>query len=262
VSDLFAETEPTAPPARRLPRVEIYTDGAGKRNPDGPSGWGVVLSSGRHRKEMHGGSASTTNNRTELTAVIEAINALKGPSEVQLFTDSEYVRRGITEWIHIWRKRGWTTADKRPVRNSELWRALDDAARRHHIQWRWVRGHDGNPGNERADVLANLGAAEHASSRPSDATATAIIDGDYVNAFIAGDPRLSNLASLLVLAMLGRGRERGGGADLSEPECEVVERDTAAIMLGRVSADRVVPARRRFCTKACPAAMVRRRPAV
>jgi ribonuclease HI len=98
----------------------------------------------------------------ELTAVIEALNALKGPSEVELFTDSEYVRKGITEWIHNWKARGWKTVDRRPVKNSDLWTALDDAARRHRIRWRWVRGHQGNPGNERADALANLGAAEHA----------------------------------------------------------------------------------------------------
>ena len=165
VTDVFAETDPEAPPARRLPRVEIYTDGACKRNPDGPGGWGVVLSSGRHRREMHGGSPRTTNNRMELTAVIEALNALKGPSEVELFTDSLYVRNGITDWIHNWKKRGWKTAGKQPVKNSDLWRALDDAAQRHRIQWRWVRGHDGNPGNERADALANLGAAEHAPNR-------------------------------------------------------------------------------------------------
>jgi ribonuclease HI len=98
----------------------------------------------------------------ELTAVIEALNALKRPSEVELLTDSEYVRKGITEWIHNWKKRGWKTADKRRIKNSDLWRALDDATRRHRIQWRWVKGHDGNPGNERVDTLANLGAAEHA----------------------------------------------------------------------------------------------------
>jgi ribonuclease HI len=160
VSDLFAEPEPTAPGAPLL-RVEIYTDGACKRNPDGPGGWGVVLFSGRHRKELHGGSPSTTNNRMELTAVIKALDALRGPSEVELFTDSEHVRKGITEWIHNWKQRDWKTADKRPVKNSDLWRELEDAARPHRIQWRWVRGHDGNPGNERADALANLGAAEH-----------------------------------------------------------------------------------------------------
>jgi ribonuclease HI len=150
------------PPSAVLPHVVIYTDGACKRNPDGPGGWGVVLLSGPHRKELHGGAASTTNNRMELTAVIQALLALKGPSEVELFTDSEYVRRGITEWIHNWKTRGWQTRDKKPVKNVDLWRALDEAARRHRIEWRWVRGHTGNPGNERADALANLGAAEHA----------------------------------------------------------------------------------------------------
>jgi ribonuclease HI len=161
MTDVFAETEPDKPAAGPRPRVVIYTDGACKRNPNGPGGWGVVLSSGSHRKELHGGSPSTTNNRMELTAVIEALTALNGPSDVELFTDSEYVRKGITEWIHTWTKRGWTTAGKKPVKNSDLWRVLDDAARRHRIKWRWVKGHNGDPGNERADVLANLGAAEH-----------------------------------------------------------------------------------------------------
>ena len=139
----------------------IYTDGSCKRNPDGPGGWGVVLSSGRHQKELYGGAPSTTNNRMELTAVIEALTALKGPSEVELFTDSEYVRKGITEWIHNWKRRGWLTADKKPVKNADLWRALDEAARRHQVDWRWVKGHAGTPGNERADALANLGAEQH-----------------------------------------------------------------------------------------------------
>lgn len=162
MGDLFAGPEPESPAAQPLPHVEIYTDGACKRNPDGPGGWGVILSSGRHRKELHGGSPSTTNNRMELTAVIEALNALKGPSNIELFTDSQYVRKGITEWIHRWKRHGWKTTDKRPVKNSDLWRALDDATRRHHIHWRWVKGHNGDPGNERADELANQGAAEHA----------------------------------------------------------------------------------------------------
>ena len=161
VTELFAETGPETAPDRPRPRVEIYTDGACKGN-DGPGGWGAVLLSGPHRKELYGGTPTSTNNRMELTAVIEALNALKGPSDVVLFTDSEYVRKGITEWIHNWKKRAWTTADKRPVKNTDLWRALDDAAQRHHVQWRWVKGHNGNPGNERADALANLGAAEHA----------------------------------------------------------------------------------------------------
>lgn len=162
MTDLFAVTEPAAPTPRPPARVVIYTDGACKRNPDGPGGWGAVLSSGPHRKELRGGSPRTTNNRMELTAVIEALTALKGPSEVDLFTDSEYVRKGITQWIHAWKKRGWTTAAKQPVKNSDLWRALDEATRGHRIAWHWVKGHNGDPGNERADELANLGAAEHA----------------------------------------------------------------------------------------------------
>ena len=162
MSDVFAETEPNEPAGGGpMPRVVIYTDGACKRNPNGPGGWGVVLASGPHRKELHGGAPSTTNNRMELTAVIEALTALKGPSKVELFTDSEYVRKGITEWIHNWKKRDWMTADKKPVKNSDLWRVLEYATRRHRIKWRWVKGHDGDPGNERADALANLGAAEH-----------------------------------------------------------------------------------------------------
>ncbi|MGH8861685.1 MAG: ribonuclease HI [Jatrophihabitantaceae bacterium] len=150
-----------------MPRVVIYTDGSCKRNPDGPGGWGAVLSSGRHERELHGGSSSTTNNRMELTAVIEALTALKGPSEVELFTDSEYVRKGITEWIHNWKRRGWTTAGRQPVKNADLWRALDDAARRHRVEWHWVKGHAGTPGNERADELANLGATENSGAADS-----------------------------------------------------------------------------------------------
>jgi ribonuclease HI len=147
---------------RSAPQVVIYTDGACKRNPDGPGGWGAILTSGPHVKELFGGSPSTTNNRMELTAVIEALTALKAPSTVELFTDSEYVRKGITEWIHNWKRRGWVTSDKKPVKNADLWRALDEAAGRHQVEWRWVKGHNGDPGNERADALANLGAAEHA----------------------------------------------------------------------------------------------------
>ena len=148
MTDLFAQTEPEAAPATPLPRVVIYTDGACKRNPDGPGGWGVVLSSGPHRKELHGGSPSTTNNRMELTAVIEALAALTRPSEVELFTDSQYVRRGITEWIQNWKKRGWLTMDKKPVKNVDLWQALDEIRLPHRIKWRWVKGHSGDPGNE------------------------------------------------------------------------------------------------------------------
>ncbi len=136
--------------------VIIYTDGACKGNP-GPGGWGVWLRYGGHEREMFGGEARTTNNRMELTAVIQALAALKRPCEVTLFTDSQYVRKGITEWIHGWKQRGWLTADRKPVKNAELWRALDGEASRHRVDWRWVKGHAGDEGNERADALANRG---------------------------------------------------------------------------------------------------------
>ena len=141
-----------------MKHVEIYTDGACKGNP-GPGGWGVVLKSGTLEKEMFGGELSTTNNRMEMMAVIEALSALKQPCEVTLYLDSEYVRKGITEWIKGWKARGWLTAAKQPVKNAELWRRLDAvlAEGGHKIDWRWVRGHAGNPGNERADALANRG---------------------------------------------------------------------------------------------------------
>jgi ribonuclease HI len=141
--------------------VTIYTDGACKGNP-GPGGWGAWLAAGGHEKELWGGEALTTNNRMELTAVIEALKALKRASRVELHTDSQYVRQGITEWIHNWKRRNWKTADNKPVKNADLWRLLDDVAAQHQVAWHWVRGHDGNPGNERADRLANRGAAEHA----------------------------------------------------------------------------------------------------
>lgn len=137
-------------------RVEIYTDGACKGNP-GPGGWGAWLRWGDHEKELWGGEALTTNNRMELTAVIEALTALKRPTSVVLHTDSEYVRNGITTWIHGWKKRGWLTADKKPVKNRELWQRLDELTRGHQVDWRWVKGHAGDPGNERADALANRG---------------------------------------------------------------------------------------------------------
>ena len=139
--------------------ITIYTDGACKGNP-GPGGWGAWLKTGAHEKELWGGEAVTTNNRMELTAVIEALAALKRNSHVQLYTDSQYVRQGITTWIHNWKQRGWKTADKQPVKNIDLWQRLDALVALHQIEWRWVKGHAGDPGNERADTLANRGAAE------------------------------------------------------------------------------------------------------
>lgn len=136
--------------------IEIWTDGACSGNP-GPGGWGALLKVGDREKEMFGGDPSTTNNRMELTAAIEALNALKGPSKVTLHTDSTYVKDGLTKWIHGWKKNGWKTAAKKPVKNKELWQALDDACARHDITWRWVKGHAGDEGNERADALARKG---------------------------------------------------------------------------------------------------------
>ncbi len=139
--------------------VEIYTDGACRGNP-GPGGWGVLLIAGKHQKTLHGGERETTNNRMELTAAIEALNALKGQSRVILYTDSKYVMDGINDWMPNWKKRGWKTAARKPVKNKDLWQALDDAVGRHDLDWRWVKGHDGNPGNEMADELANRGIDE------------------------------------------------------------------------------------------------------
>lgn len=140
------------------PQVVIYTDGACKGNP-GPGGWGAWLVAGSHEKELFGGERSTTNNRMELTAVIEALASLKRTCDVTIYTDSEYVRKGITEWLPGWKARGWKTADKKPVKNVELWQRLEALASLHHVHWRWVKGHAGDPGNERADALANRGAA-------------------------------------------------------------------------------------------------------
>jgi ribonuclease HI len=134
--------------------VEIYTDGACRGNP-GPGGWAALLTYGHHEKELLGAERLTTNNRMELTAVIKALEALKRPAKVNLYTDSEYVRRGITEWMSAWKARGWRTADRKPVKNQDLWQRLDELAARHDIQWHWVPGHAGVPGNERVDRLAN-----------------------------------------------------------------------------------------------------------
>ncbi len=141
-----------------MAEVTIYTDGACKGNP-GPGGWGAWLKSGEHEKELFGGERLTTNNRMELTAVIEALAVLKVRTQVTLYTDSEYVRNGITTWIHGWKARGWKTADKKPVKNVELWQRLDSLNASHAVTWRWVKGHSGDPGNERADGLANRGVA-------------------------------------------------------------------------------------------------------
>jgi ribonuclease HI len=138
--------------------VEIYTDGACKGNP-GPGGWGALLRWGRREKELFGGEPDTTNNRMELTAVIRALEALNRPARVAVFTDSEYVRKGITEWLAGWKRRGWKTADRKPVKNEALWRRLDDLASRHEVKWHWVKGHSGHAENERADALANRGVA-------------------------------------------------------------------------------------------------------
>jgi len=134
--------------------VEIFTDGACKGNP-GPGGWGAILRMGEHEKELSGSEAGTTNNRMELMAAIRALQALKQPCRVTLHTDSKYVLDGITKWVFGWQKNGWKTADKKPVKNGELWRELVDATRPHKLEWVWVKGHDGHPENERADRLAS-----------------------------------------------------------------------------------------------------------
>lgn len=140
----------------KMNEIEIYTDGACRGNP-GPGGWGAILIAGRHRKELYGGEKETTNNRMELMAVIEALRALKRPCRIVLHTDSQYVKKGITEWIFDWKRRGWKTAAKKPVKNADLWEILDEAQAAHEIDWRWVKGHAGHPENEKADELANLG---------------------------------------------------------------------------------------------------------
>lgn len=137
-----------------MDRVEVFTDGACRGNP-GPGGWGALLRFKGVEKELYGAVRQTTNNRMEMTAVISALQALKRPCVVDITTDSEYVRKGITEWLAQWKKRGWKTASKKPVKNEDLWRQLDDAAARHTVHWHWVKGHSGHPENERADSLAN-----------------------------------------------------------------------------------------------------------
>ena len=138
--------------------VDIYTDGACKGNP-GPGGWGVWLQAGPHEKALFGGEAHTTNNRMELRAVIEGLQAIKRPCRITLYLDSQYVRQGITSWIHNWKRNGWKTADKKPVKNADLWQQLDALVQNspHQLRWEWIKGHAGNPGNEKADELANRG---------------------------------------------------------------------------------------------------------
>lgn len=147
--------------------VEIYTDGACKGNP-GPGGWGALLRYGKVEKQLRGGDPMTTNNRMELSAAIYALRALKRPCQVHLYTDSEYLRKGITEWLPNWKRNGWRTAAKQPVKNADLWQALEQAAQPHQIQWHWVKGHSGHPENELVDQLANLAIEElrQASSTP------------------------------------------------------------------------------------------------
>ncbi|MCL7744472.1 ribonuclease HI [Guyparkeria hydrothermalis] len=154
--------QPDTPSSDRRKVVHAWTDGGCRGNP-GPGGWGAVLRFGEHERDLWGADTETTNNRMELTAAIEALEALKEPCEVHLTTDSQYVRQGITEWIHNWRRRNWRTAAGKPVKNADLWRRLEQAAERHHVQWHWTRGHVGHPENERADQLANRAMDEAAA---------------------------------------------------------------------------------------------------
>jgi ribonuclease HI len=139
--------------------VEIYTDGACKGNP-GPGGWGALLRYGKHEKQLYGGERETTNNRMELLAVIEGLRSLKRASKVRITTDSQYVKNGITQWIHNWKRNGWKTAARKPVKNADLWQRLEQEVTRHEISWHWVKGHSGHPENEMADSLANKGVEE------------------------------------------------------------------------------------------------------
>ena len=142
-----------------MEEVEIYTDGACRGNP-GPGGWGAIMRFGVHEKELWGGEPDTTNNRMEMMAAIRALEALKRPVSVKIYTDSQYLQKGISYWIHGWKKRGWMTKGKQPVKNVDLWQALDELTSQHHAKWLWVKGHAGHPENERADVLAGLGLIE------------------------------------------------------------------------------------------------------
>jgi ribonuclease HI len=142
-----------------MKKIEVFTDGACKGNP-GPGGWGALLRYRDNERSLYGGESHTTNNRMELRAAIEALNALKEPCEVTLTTDSQYVRKGITEWIENWKKRGWRTAGREPVKNVDLWQALDAQCQRHTVHWHWIKGHSGHRENELADALANRGIAE------------------------------------------------------------------------------------------------------
>ncbi|WP_067817599.1 ribonuclease HI [Actinomadura kijaniata] len=161
MNGLFEVDEPPAAsvPASVTP-VVVHTDGGCSPNP-GPGGWGVVLRYGEHVRELCGGESDTTNNRMELMAAIQALEHLTRPSFVQVHTDSTYVRQGITQWMRSWKRNGWRTADRKPVKNDDLWRRLDEATRRHRVEWFWVKGHAGDPGNERADALATEGRLKH-----------------------------------------------------------------------------------------------------
>ena len=146
----------SSPAAADKPQVVAYTDGACSGNP-GPGGWGVILIYGEHRKELNGGERATTNNRMELMAAISALEAMKRPARVDIHTDSEYVQKGISSWINGWKRNGWRTSAKQPVKNADLWQRLDAAQARHDVRWHWLRGHAGHPENERADELARAG---------------------------------------------------------------------------------------------------------